>query len=280
MALKVLSTGTYASIQDLGRVGYRRYGVPLSGAMDQKCFRLANLLLQNEENDAAVELLLTGGKFEFQGKTTAVLTGADFRPVLNDKEIQSNNPFQVSEGDILTFGRPGNGSCCYLAVKGGFDTEIALGSRSQFANITYRSRLVVGDKLPFSDTDFAVSSNNSAIKPDDSIFSDEIILVKKGPEFDCLPEQFFDQTFSLSGNCTRMAYQVNEPVPISVQSKNMLTSSTMPGTVQLTPSGQLMILMRDSQVTGGYPRVLQLREDSISLLAQKRIGAKLRFQLS
>lgn len=277
--LKVLKSGFFISIQDLGRFGYRDIGVPISGAMDADSVKKANLLLENDPNDAVLEITMTGPTLEFQDPTYICLTGAHLSATLNNQPVENYEVVKVEKGDILSYGRLTDGFRSYLAVKGGFLTEKIMGSRSQFIPVTTAKRLKDGDEVPFEGTD-SYAPMISEVNIEEHYHHDELI-VHKGPEFDLLTDnqlnQIFDTSFSVSKENNRMAYQMAEL--IEGHSHSMLTSGTLPGTVQLTPAGRLIILMKDGQTTGGYPRVMQLSEASICTLAQKKSGDKLTFKL-
>lgn len=277
--LKVLKSGFFISIQDLGRFGYRDIGVPISGAMDADSVKKANLLLENDPNDAVLEITMTGPTLEFQDPTYICLTGAHLSATLNNQPVENYEVVKVEKGDILSYGRLTDGFRSYLAVKGGFLTEKIMGSRSQFIPVTTTKRLKDGDEVPFEGTD-SYAPMISEVNIEEHYHHDELI-VHKGPEFDLLTDnqlnQIFDTSFSVSKENNRMAYQMAEL--IEGHSHSMLTSGTLPGTVQLTPAGRLIILMKDGQTTGGYPRVMQLSEASICTLAQKKSGDKLTFKL-
>ncbi|MDX1365873.1 MAG: allophanate hydrolase subunit 2 family protein, partial [Arenibacter latericius] len=120
----------------------------------------------------------------------------------------------------------------------------------------------------------------SEMKVDDML-DEESLKVYRGPEFDELTdkqlEELFTKEFSVAKENNRMAYQLNETIDGS--NLSMLTSATLPGTIQLTPSGKLIVLMKDGQTTGGYPRILQLAEKAIDILSQKKSGDSIRFSL-
>ena len=133
---KVLTTGLYTSIQDLGRFGLRNYGVPSSGAMDEVSFRFANALLNNHKNDAALEITLIGPRLLFFKNTLIVVTGADMSAKINNTPIKTYKVYSIKKGDIVSFGNLKYGTRSYLAVKGGIQSEIILKSRSFFNEIS------------------------------------------------------------------------------------------------------------------------------------------------
>jgi biotin-dependent carboxylase-like uncharacterized protein len=279
--IKVLQPGFYSTIQDLGRLGYHEYGVPVSGAMDQYSAKFANALLNNSQNDAVMEITMTGPQLEFQKATQICISGANMSPTLNDNAIKMNTLIDVNSGDTLSFGRLLTGFRSYLAVSGGFQSELKLNSRSMFKHITSNFRIEKGDELSVFEMQQTESIKNAILKFDEKRINLNIIEVFKGPEFEFLTpnqqELLLNVEYTISNLNNRMAYQLEEVFTNSL--KSIITSLVLPGTIQLTPSGQLIILMRDCQTTGGYPRILQLKETSINSLAQKCRGQKIQFKL-
>lgn len=277
--LKVLKAGFYTTVQDSGRFNYRNKGVPVSGVMDEMSVFKVNSLLENENSSAVLEITMTGPTLVFEEETYMAIGGAEMLATLNNLPIQNFKVYQIGVGDILSFGRLVKGFRCYLGVKGGFTTEDVLGSKSFYKPITKVNRLSEGDFVPYQYHKL-FQPKISEIKV--ASFLDETILeVHKGPEFGLLNdkqlEQIFASTFSVARENNRMAYQIHET--ITPHTISMLTSATLPGTVQLTPAGKLIILMKDGQTTGGYPRIIQLTDRAIHILAQKRQGDKVSFKL-
>ena len=272
--LKVLKPGLYLTIQDLGRFGFRDIGVPIAGAMDVESVKRANLLLENDENDAVLEITMTGPTLQFDADTYISLSGAHIAATLNNEPIDNYTVVKVEKGDILSYGRLEQGFRGYLAIKGGFQSEKLLNSRSQFYPVTKEARVKDGEET------LAYEPRISEVKIEEH-FEKNTLKVYKGPEFSLLSDaqlsEIFAKSYTVSKENNRMAYQLSEL--IAGHSHSMLTSGTLPGTIQLTPAGRLIILMKDGQTTGGYPRILQLSEESISILAQKKYGDELNFKL-
>lgn len=279
--VKVLQTGLYATIQDLGRFGQRCFGVPVSGVMDRYSGELANALLGNHKSAAVLEMTMTGAKLQFLKPTTIAITGALMAPKLNGEQIDMFKSVSVGANAVLCFGKPSLGCRTYLAVNGGFDTQNILGSRSMALGITKMVRLQTGDLLPVVNRSNTPNPKYAKLKWNMSHLNTGILEVKKGPEFSQLKlsQQHFllGNDYQVSKYNNRMAYQLEPLMPNNL--KPILTSPVLPGTVQLTPSGQLIVLMRDCQTTGGYPRVLQLTEEAINSLAQKFTGNSLKIRL-
>jgi len=277
--IEVLKNGLYTSIQDLGRFGYRKYGVPVSGVMDEFHAVLANHILGNDQHVAVLEITLQGPSLRFHEATQIVICGADLSPKLNNQLIRLNIPVNVSKGDQLDFGVRKYGVRSYLAVQHGFQAEKILGSRSFYDGITEKANIQKGDFIPYQATTTKRQSfANIALQK--GFFSNNELKVYKGPEFDLLSKQqqkqLFNTSFSIGLN-NRMAYQLNEILENNCPS--IITSAVLPGTIQLTPSGTFIILMKDCQTTGGYPRILQLDAASINSLSQKHTRDSVKFTM-
>ncbi|MEO9513670.1 MAG: biotin-dependent carboxyltransferase family protein [Flavobacteriaceae bacterium] len=277
--LKVLKSGFYTTIQDIGRLGLRSKGVPVSGVMDSISAERINSLLENELSAAVLEITMTGPTLLFEQSTYICLAGALISPTLNNQPIQNYKVCKVSSGDILSYGRLEKGFRSYLAVKGGFRTENVLKSRSQYFPLTTKKCIAENEEIQF-EVCSVFEPRISELKID-SYLELDTLEVSRGPEFNLMEnghlESLFSRDFAIAKENNRMAYQLSEK--INGHSCSILTSATLPGTVQLTPAGKLIILMKDGQTTGGYPRVLQLSEAAICVLAQKKFGDAINFKL-
>lgn len=274
--IKFISKGLYTTIQDDGRFGYRNIGVPSSGYMDRESAQTANLIIDNPINNPVIEATLIGPTIKFEKSTFICITGSDFNPMLNESRISLYTPVKVNKGDILKINNSSIGSRCYISIKGGIKVDKVLGSKSYYPQISDSSIIEKGDEFKFE-------TNNS--EPNYKLINQKFELNKnlkvfKGPEFNSLNKgsinKIIDQEFSIGIN-NRMAYNLKEKIQAGTTS--IISSPVIPGTVQLTPSGQMIILHRDCQTTGGYPRILQLDEKSLNNLAQLRIGDKIKFEI-
>lgn len=279
--IKVLKPGFYSTIQDVGRFGFQDYGVPYAGAMDAYAASVANMVLGNSKNDAVLEMTMTGPTLQFDCETTICLSGANISPMLNDVPIDINKAIHVVKNDVLSFGKLQSGFRGYLSVSGGFKTEKIMQSRSMFKGITERYVIAKGDQLTIKKNIEVLLNKNASIKFNNKYLHVNTVEVYKGPEFDKLSKHQQDvlltQEFSISKDNNRMAYQLDQSLENTLDA--IITSLVLPGTVQLTPSGKLIVLMRDCQTTGGYPRVLQLKESAMNIMAQKFMGNKVCFKL-
>ena len=280
--IKVLHPGFYSSIQDLGRFGFRKYGVPQSGVMDSYSAKMANLLLNNSEEKPVLEITQMGPKLEFSEASKIAICGAFINPKINQNPVFNNQVIHVKKGDVLSFGKLELGCRTYLAISGGFICETVLKSASWYEGITDQFRLQKGNELFFNSNSNIQTIKNSGLKVKTAYLQELVVPVFKGPEFYLLSESQQKQlqvaSFTIDQSNNRMAVQLQESLANTLNP--IITGPVIPGTVQLTPSGNLLVLMRDCQTTGGYPRILQLSEDGINILSQKYVGNRIKFGLT
>ncbi len=277
--MEVVDPGFFSSVQDQGRRGYRKWGVPVSGAMDRASAVLANKFLGNLEGDGVLEATLKGPRLRFHQKVYFCVCGAKLSAQLEGRDLEMNTPYMAREGDVLDMGRCLEGVRSYLAVQGGIRSELKLGSRSQYYPVTPKAYIQKGDFLRIIPSPDFLPAVWGLRRPEASKY--ERLAVLPGPEWAYLPtgmqNDLLQRTFHIAKENNRMAYQIKER--LSTYERPMVTSVTLPGTVQLTSSGRLIVLMRDAQTTGGYARVLQLTEDSMNALSQRSTGDEIRFAL-
>lgn len=280
--IEVLFPGLYSSIQDMGRPDFRKFGVPVSGFMDTFSARNANLILSNSENSPVLEITQLGPKLKFTAPTRISICGANLSPKINEESVTNNSLLIINKGDILTFGKRIIGCRAYLAISGGFVSEKVLGSFSWYEGITEKYRLEKGGLLKYAIEQGSSYNLNASVKIDDNYINRSEIRVYRGPEYDLLTPALHkaieNDWFSVDSTSNRMSIQLKEVLANELEP--IITGPVLPGTVQLTPSGKIMVLMRDCQTTGGYPRILQLSEEGMNTIAQKSTGEMISFQLN
>ena len=274
--IKVIQPGLFTTIQDGGRHGYRNIGIPTSGFMDQESAWAANKIVDNDREESLIEITLKGPTLLFNNNCTISITGGDFSPLINDMPIKMYKSINVKLGDTLKINNTKNGARCYLAISGGINVKSIFGSKSFLSNISESYYLRKGDEIKISD-----NSNNKILKKNNLKFKlNRSMEVFIGPEFDLLSikvkNMLFKNEFTIRTN-SRMAYNLEEKVQIGI--KSIISSPVLPGSVQLTPSGKMIILHRDCQTTGGYPRILQLNKSSLNHLSQIKSNEKIKFSL-
>ena len=274
--IKVIQSGLFTTVQDGGRYGHRDIGVPYSGFMDQQSAYAANTIVGNDKRESLIEITLKGPTLLFNDNQTISITGGDFNPLINDLTIEMYEPINVKYGDTLKINNTNNGARCYLAISGGIDVKSIFGSKSFLSNITESYYLRKGDEIKISNNSKSESFKKNKLK----FKLNKSINVFKGPEFTKLnikaKNMLFKNEFTIRTN-NRMAYNLEEKVQTGI--KSIISSPVLPGSVQLTPSGKIIILHRDCQTTGGYSRILQLSENSLNNLSQLKSGEKIKFNL-
>ncbi len=278
--IRVVTPGIYSSLQDAGRFGYRSYGVPLSGPMDAIHAGLARDLVGGEHNQTILEFYQQGPVLEFKTQIRAAICGLGLNPKVNNLQVPTARMLTINKNQKLYLGSSGKGLYGYLAIQGGFKTQQVLGSSCYYKGITIKARLEKEDVLAIHDAPH-VTVASAHIKKQELPSFKKAIQVYKGPEFELLSRDnkttLLNNLFTLSANCNRMGYRFKANPTLGLP--GILTGPVQPGTVQLTPSGELIVMMRDAQTTGGYARVLQVSPRAISELAQQRPGSKLGFSL-
>ena len=246
--------------------------------MDAHSAKKANNILGNDTNDAVLEMSIQGGIYRFDSPTSICVSGAPMKFTLNGIHGESNCMIPVQPDDEIEFSQTSEGIYTYLAVKGGFKSSIRMGSRSMHPSLFGVSRLKEGDVIECTPID--TTSDKIAGRTSDVSLSSKMV-VYPGPEFTCLktPEQLGDLSLKVAGH-NRMGIRVLPSAYLHRRHSTIKSSVVFPGIVQLTPSGELIVLHRDCQVTGGYPRVLLTDEKGLNQIAQIRQGSTIQFELA
>jgi len=279
---EILEPGPGATLQDGGRVGWRRFGVPPGGAMDAHAAQWANRLLDNKPDAPAVEILLQGAKLKALRDTWIAVTGADA-----GANVPAWRVARIREGDRVEFPKNHSGVWIYLAVEGGFDGERLLGSASVYARGQLGSRFVRGDVLRRATSARFELPRGVAGRVVDwqerrNYESPSPLRVWRGPQWDLFGdadrEQFFEQEWTVSPQSDRVGYRLTGK-PLIPSGAQMISEPVLVGSIQIPTDGRPMVIMRDGPTVGGYPKLCLLDDADVSWLAQCRPGVKVRFQL-
>lgn len=282
-SIQIIQPGFYTTIQDGGRRGYAHLGVPESGAMDQEAYQLANALLNNQPDAAVLECTLQGPEIRFDSDTYIVVTGGITEATLDGKPFIHGAVAFAQAQQLLKIGAIVEDVRCYIGIAGGIASPTILKSRSMYAPLTNFS-LKKGEVLSLGVSNYG-KTKGARIKPltfspEKSTASLPEITVYPAPEFGLLntkQQQDCLKPFTVSKYWNRMAVQLEEPLPNTL--KSMITAPVIPGTVQCTPSGILIVLLRDCQTTGGYPRILQVSKEGLNVLSRFQKGDRFRWKL-
>lgn len=277
--------GLQTTIQDQGRTGYAAFGVPVSGVMDKKAAKLANWLVGNPLDSPVLEITFMGPHIEIEGGAQLAITGANISPTLDGRQLPLNETISIEHHGLLTFGRLVNGCRTYLAVHGHWQLEKWMGSYSAMAiggrGTTPQSVIQKGSKIHIHPSSF-INKRKLSLEDIPLFPSDPTIRVTSGPEFTRLSREeiarLFGTTYHISRDSNRMGYRLEGSKISENQEREIISSGIVPGTIQLTKSGQPVILMADAQTTGGYYRVANVITPDMDILGQLKPGDSLRFE--
>jgi len=283
-AFRILNPGVQTTIQDQGRHGLMKYGIPISGAMDQRSFVIANLLLRNPDNAAALETTLQGLKLQALNKVTMSIAGADLDPWLNDQPAPQWTAFTMREGDVLYFKKRKGGLRAYVGVKGGIDVPEVLGSRSTYLRGNIGATLREGQIL--KSCSFSPGDSGGEVglpqeyRPDFDRAG--LIRVIMGPQDDYFTprgiDTFLNSIYRISPQCDRQAFRTEGPAVEIAKGPDIISDPIPLGAVQVTGDGRPVILLRDAQATGGYAKIAIVARVEMDSLGQMMPGDTIRFQ--
>ncbi len=269
--MRVERGGLQTLVVDRGRFGLRHEGVGWCGAMDRRSFDVANALAGNAQGAAAIEVVLGDFTAIFDADARFALAGADCNAELDGVPISAWTTHEARAGSRLALQRPPAWMRAYLAVEGGIDVPIVLGSRTtdllaSMGGFEGRA-LRVGDRIALGDRTTAPA--RTAIEPPQADFVLRTIAQPLG-------ERLWHRAWTVGHQSNRMGYRLGgaaEPHDFGA----MPSHAVFPGFIQLPPSGEPIVLMCDAQTTGGYPLAGVVVEDDMWMLAQAPIGAVIRF---
>jgi antagonist of KipI len=293
--IKVIQPGLQTTIQDQGRFGYQCYGISVGGAMSTFSSRLANILVGNEMNVPVLEMVQSPHSFLFEENALISFCGGGLTPEINNKELSLFEPLQVEAGTVINLHKPAEGFRLYMAVAGGFKSEIFLNSYSTHlltCSGGYMGRAIKkNDRLFAQNKPSKLAENirhllqrNFYFNIDQSlspkIFSKSIRIIK-GAEFELLTDEskqnLINSQFAISNEYSRMGYHLKSVPLLLTQKKEMVSSAVNKGTIQLLTSGQTIALMADCQTMGGYPRIAHIIGADHCICAQLKPNDEISF---
>ena len=302
MSIRIIKPGVFSTVQDLGRARFLDQAVPVSGAMDKVSVSIANLLVGNATDAAVIEIV--DGNFEYITREDVLmaLVSGDAHFEIDHKATPVNRPLFIRKGATIHLKNNIGGRYSYLAIAGGWDVPDVLGSKSTFVTAGfggYQGRpLRKGDELMAAQT---YSAQNkmlfdhlksetvnwpawSAPAKQFLATASSIVRVIVGTEFNWFEEKavvhFFSKSYQFS-NANRMGIRLQGANITRKQShqSELLSTAVVPGIIQVTGDGSLILLMADCQTTGGYPRLAKVIEIDLPLCAQCKPGQPLQFEL-
>ena len=287
MGIRVLKSGMMTTVQDLGRTGYQSQGFSVSGVMDVRSFKIANLLLDNPENEAVLEFSLIGPTLQFTSETIIAITGGDFQPTINGEAAPMYTAIYMNKGDILKFGSARTGSRGYLAFSSYLDVPVVMGSRSTNIKCSiggYKGRrLMDGDYVGFRIKRRYLPYYLSRTLDLDEFDQDEGTLrVIMGPQDKAFTaagrKKFLESEYTVTSEFDRMGCRLEGPFIAYKTTSDIISDGIAFGSVQVPSHGKPIILLSDRQTTGGYAKIATVISVDIPKLVQRKTDHKVRFQ--
>lgn len=286
MSIRILNPGLLSSLQDLGRFGYQASGFSPAGAADSDALMAANLLVGNEPGEAAVEMNLKGMEVVFGSDCVIALTGGNMSPCVNDEPVPMYRALCVKKDDRLTCGYASTGIRTYLAVNGGFDVPVVMGSRStglKFSVGGYQGRAFRSDDvLKLRHPQASLPGMERRTLPVPEYPSEVTLRAVPGPQADKLGESavqtFFSELYTVSNAIDRMGIRLDGRKIPSADGYDIISDGTGNGTVQISNDGTPIILLNDRQTTGGYAKLAAIISADLPATGQLRPGTHVRFE--
>lgn len=287
MGFRVIKGGMLTTVQDFGRNGYQSQGFSVGGAMDVRAFKLANLLLDNPENEAVLEITLIGPTLEFTADTIIAITGGDFSPKLNGEPAPLYTAIYVKKGDVLAFGSARTGTRCYVAFSGYLQIPVVMGSRCTslksriggFKGRKLEAGDYVGERIKRRYLPFFLSRK---LKAPDYDLDDGVLRVVMGPQDDRFSRQgietFLGSEYTVTSDFDRMGCRLDGPIIAPKKTSDIISDGIALGAIQVPSAGKPIILLADRQTTGGYAKIATLISVDIPRLVQKKTDQKIRFR--
>ena len=278
MRVRINKPGLLTTVQDRGRWGFQAMGVSVAGPMDWYSHRLANALAGNGGDAATLEVTLIGPELEFDDERTVAVVGAEFEQI-------ANTVVHVKAGDRLSFGPRVRGARAYVAISGGVNTPVILGSRSTHVPSGMGRALKAGDELPLGrhagPPEGGPRVRRGPHVPTELPSGSATLRVLPGPQDDRFAASALDALqsapYRISMDSNRMGYRLSGPRLEHAGSADIISDATPLGSLQVPASGQPILLMADRQTTGGYAKIATVIAADIRLAGQLAPGDEIRF---
>ena len=282
--LHAIAPSPFSTVQDFGRVGWRRYGVTGAGAMDLESHAVANALAGNAVEAATIEFAHGGGEWTISGRAARIaVAGGSFAASIDGQAVPAGSSAVLRPGARLQIGGARDAVWGYLAVSGGIRVERELGSRSTYVRAGMGGfagrKLEAGDALPLQPPPV----DGSARRLDRAAIGDPAapIRVVLGPQDDYFTAEsiavFLTSHYQVTWQADRMGYRLEGPPLDHSQGFNIVSDAILPGSIQVPGNGRPIVLLRDAQTTGGYPKVATITSADLGRFAQLRPLSRMRF---
>ncbi len=290
MGILVRQGGLLTTVQDLGRIGYQELGVPVSGVMDYRSAKLANILVNNEEAEALLEATVMGPTLSFTENCTISITGGNLSPQMNGIPLPMYRAVPCKAGDVLSFGAQKDGCRAYIAFAGGLEISPIMESCSTYLKAKmggfHGRALQSGDEIPLKAAHHPVPHwEKRAITPEDFSAKNKTLRVVLGPQDDHFTEKglhcFLHSTYAVTAQCDRMGYRLENASGEAIEhigDGNIISDGITMGAIQVPQEGNPIILMADRQTTGGYAKIAHVITVDLPCVAQGKFGDTVCFE--
>lgn len=289
--LEVVRSGLCTTVQDLGRPGFQKYGVPVAGPMDEWALRVANELVGNPPGAACLEVTGVGPELRIRGDGVLAVGGAEFALTLDGEPVPLFAAFCAGEGQVLSFGECRSGLHTYVAARGGIDVPLVMRSRSTCLSGRYGGL----EGRPLREGDVLCILPEDPSGPAGGVEGRFLprrlwprrapvveVRVVLGPQDDRFRAEgiatFLESEYRVTNHADRMAYRLDGPPIAHRRGADIISDATAPGAIQVPGDGRPIVLMGDRQTTGGYTKIASVIRPDIPALAQARPGDGVRFR--
>jgi len=288
MSIIFLTPGLLTTVQDAGRTGYQQYGFAPGGALDKRAMAMANLLTGNEPGEAVLEMTLLGAEITFTRDNVAAITGGLCEPARNGETVPMYAAIKMCAGDTLTLGAVKEGCRMYAAFAGGLDVPSVMGSKStqiKYGLGGFEGRaLKTGDEIPFlaPRTDFSYLERR-VLTPPARRPGVQTLRVVLGPQAETsftidAVDTFLKEEYEVTNESDRMGYRLMGTALSFINGEDIISDAIALGSVQVPASGKPIVLLNDRQTVGGYAKIATVISVDIPVIAQCKMGDKVRFE--
>ncbi|WP_438482782.1 biotin-dependent carboxyltransferase family protein [Oleiharenicola lentus] len=298
--ITVIKSGLLTTVQDLGRPGYQQFGIVVGGALDAFAARTVNTIVGNDENAALIEIAQTGPDLLFTHDALVAWTGGHFYPRVGSEILPKDRAVRIAAGEVVSFGFTKSGLRAWIAVAGGIDVPLVLGSRSTYRRAGiggHKGRPLVSDDklklnaLPERGAKVLAALRSAgrrattwSVRPDTMGEAAPLgtLRAMRGPEWEWFSTEakkvFFETEWEATREGDRMGLRLDGPPLPLAKPREMISSAVNSGVVQVPAAGSLIVLLPSRQSIGGYPRIAAVAAVDLRACAQLKPGDKIRFE--
>ena len=287
MSITILNPGLLTTVQDFGRIGYQQFGVPVSGVVDPRAMGIANILVDNPEDEAVLECTMLGPQIRFNAPNAIAITGGDLGPTIDNQSIPNYAAIRVEAGQVLRFAGLRSGCRAYIAFAGGLDIAPVMGSRSTYMKAKIGGfegrKLQQDDVIKFRKPNPDLRGLNIRhISPEFVPRLEYKLRVVLGPQDDMFTEHgietFLSESYVVTPEFDRMGCRLDgEIIEHKGESGDIISDGIAFGAIQVPTAGKPIIMLSDRQTTGGYTKIANVISADFRILAQLKAGDRVRF---